>query len=85
MDGRAIARIVDSELASRGMSKAQFYELSRGRKQSLSTSFLCFYELLRAIHTLVSRSVVILWLNITQNKGYVSHNFADKLLTFYVN
>jgi transcriptional regulator with XRE-family HTH domain len=25
MDGRAIARIVDSELASRGMSKAQFY------------------------------------------------------------
>lgn len=28
MDGKEVARIVDSELASRGMSKAEFYALS---------------------------------------------------------
>ena len=36
MDGRAIARIVDSELASRGMSKAQFYEESGISSATLS-------------------------------------------------
>lgn len=36
MDGKAIARIIDSELASRGMPKAEFYEKSGVSSATLS-------------------------------------------------
>lgn len=36
MDGKAIARIIDSELASRGMSKTEFYEKSGVSSATLS-------------------------------------------------
>lgn len=36
MDGKAIARIIDSELASRGISKAEFYEDSGVSSATLS-------------------------------------------------
>lgn len=36
MDGKAIARIIDSELASRGISKAEFYENSGVSSATLS-------------------------------------------------
>ena len=36
MDGKAIARIIDSELASRGISKAEFYEKSGVSSATLS-------------------------------------------------
>jgi len=36
MDGKAIARIIDSELASRGISKTEFYENSGVSSATLS-------------------------------------------------